>query len=161
MKLDVTCTVCSVSRMHGAGYGWAGHMCSRGESLGSRGFFFFLCAGDVMAACTCVRGPAGGSNSLPDGSVHVGRGTCSCVTSRAGPACAADNCRAEARGTSCRAKCTMCECRAGDAQLNLKRINLVEIKRQTSLSGEHDFPGQGCKTPCCRAQDIPLVRGPG
>ena len=49
-------------------------MCSRGESLGSRGLFF-LCAGDVMAACTCGSGPAGGSNSLPDGSVHEGRGT--------------------------------------------------------------------------------------
>ena len=72
---DVTCVVCSVRRMHGAGYGRAGHVCSRGESLGLRGFFFFLCAGDVMAACTCVRGPAGGSNSLPEGSVHVGRGT--------------------------------------------------------------------------------------
>ena len=50
-------------------------MCSRGEPLGSRGLFFFLCASDVMAACTCGSGPAGGSNSLPDGSVHVGRGT--------------------------------------------------------------------------------------
>ena len=28
-----------------------------------------------MAACTCGWSPAGGSNSLPDGSVHVGRGT--------------------------------------------------------------------------------------
>ena len=28
-----------------------------------------------MAACTCGWNPAGGSNSLPDGSVHVGRGT--------------------------------------------------------------------------------------
>ena len=36
--------------------------------------FFFLCAGDVMAA-RVVRDPAGGSESLPDGSVHVGRGT--------------------------------------------------------------------------------------
>ena len=38
-------------------------------------FVFFLCASDVMAACTCGSNPAGGSNSLPDGSVHVGRGT--------------------------------------------------------------------------------------
>ena len=30
--------------------------------------------GDVMAA-RVVRNPAGGSNSLPDGSVHEGRGT--------------------------------------------------------------------------------------
>ena len=28
-----------------------------------------------MAAYTCGWSPAGGSNSLPDGSVHVGRGT--------------------------------------------------------------------------------------
>ena len=28
-----------------------------------------------MAACTCGSGPAGGSKALPDGSVHVGRGT--------------------------------------------------------------------------------------
>ena len=28
-----------------------------------------------MAACTCGSNPAGGSNSLPDGSVHVGQGT--------------------------------------------------------------------------------------
>ena len=41
MKLDVTCVVCSVSRMHGAGYGRTKHMCSRGESLGLRGLFFF------------------------------------------------------------------------------------------------------------------------
>ena len=33
--------------------------------------FFFLCAGDVMAA-RVVRDPAGGSKSLPDGSVHEG-----------------------------------------------------------------------------------------
>ena len=42
MKLDVTCVVCSVSRMHSAGYGRAEHMCSRGESLGLRGLFFFF-----------------------------------------------------------------------------------------------------------------------
>ena len=74
MKPDVTCVVCSVRRMHSAGYGQAEHMCSRGESLGLRGLFFFLCAGDVMAA-RVVRNTAGGSNSLPDGSVHEGRGT--------------------------------------------------------------------------------------
>ena len=74
MKLDVTCAVCSVRRVHGAGYGRAEHMCSRGEPLGQRGFFFFKCAGDVMAA-RVVRNPAGGSESLPDGSVQEGRGT--------------------------------------------------------------------------------------
>ena len=39
----------SVRRVHGAGYGRAEHMCSRGEPLGLRGLFF-LCAGDVLAA---------------------------------------------------------------------------------------------------------------
>ena len=50
---DVTCVVCSVRGMHGAGYEREGHVCSRGEPLGSRGLIF-LCAGDVMAACTCA-----------------------------------------------------------------------------------------------------------
>ena len=45
------------------------------ENPSDREVFFFLCAGDVMAACTCGSGPAGGSESLPDGSVHVGRST--------------------------------------------------------------------------------------
>ena len=49
MKLYVTCVVCSVRRVHGAGYGRAEHMCSRGERLGVRGLFL-RCAGDVMAA---------------------------------------------------------------------------------------------------------------
>ena len=49
MKPDVACVVCSVRRVHGAGYGRAEHMCSRGEPLGLQGLFF-LCAGDVMAA---------------------------------------------------------------------------------------------------------------
>ena len=30
-------------------------MCSRGEPPSDREVCFFLCAGDVMAACTCVR----------------------------------------------------------------------------------------------------------
>ena len=42
VKLDVTCAVCSVRRVHGAGYGRAELVCSRGESLGLRGFFFFF-----------------------------------------------------------------------------------------------------------------------
>ena len=41
MKPDVTCTVCSVCRVHGAGYGRAELVCSRGEPLGLRGLFFF------------------------------------------------------------------------------------------------------------------------
>ena len=51
VKLYVACVVCSVRRVHGAGYGRAEHMCSRGEPLGLRGLFFFCDAqGDVMAA---------------------------------------------------------------------------------------------------------------
>ena len=73
MKPYVTCVVCSVLRVHGAGYGWAEHMCSRGEPLGLRGLFL-RCAGDVMAA-RVVRDPGGGSEALPDGAVHEGRGT--------------------------------------------------------------------------------------
>ena len=49
MKPYVACVVCSVRRVHGAGYGRAEHMCSRGEPLGLRGLFL-RCAGDVMAA---------------------------------------------------------------------------------------------------------------
>ena len=41
MKLYVTCAVCSVRRVHGAGYGREEHMCSRGEPLGLRGLFFY------------------------------------------------------------------------------------------------------------------------
>ena len=41
VKLYVTCAVCSVSRVHGAGYGREKHMCSRGEPLGLRGLFFY------------------------------------------------------------------------------------------------------------------------
>ena len=74
VKPYVTCVVCSVRRMHSAGYGRAEHMCSRGEPLGLRGLFVFLCAGDVMAA-RVVRNLAGGSKALPDGAVHEGRGT--------------------------------------------------------------------------------------
>ena len=49
MKPYMTCAVCSVRRVHGAGSGRAEHMCSRGEPLGLRGLFL-RCAGDVMAA---------------------------------------------------------------------------------------------------------------
>ena len=48
--------------------------CARVESPSDCEVCFFLCAGDVMAA-RVVRDPAGGSESLPDGSVHEGRGT--------------------------------------------------------------------------------------
>ena len=51
--------VCSVSRMHGAGYARS-HMCSRGESLGSRGLFFFYARVTSWLPARVVRGPAGG-----------------------------------------------------------------------------------------------------
>ena len=73
MKLYVACAVCSVRRVHGAGYGRAEHMCSRGEPLGLRGLFL-RCAGDVMAT-RVGRNPAGGIETLPDGAVHEGRDT--------------------------------------------------------------------------------------
>ena len=50
MKLYVACAVCSVRRVHGAGYGWAEHICSRGEPLGLRGLLLGDAQGDVMAA---------------------------------------------------------------------------------------------------------------
>ena len=51
-------------------------MCSRGEPLRSRGlFFFFYARVTSWLPARVVRGPAGGSNSLPEGSVHGGRGT--------------------------------------------------------------------------------------
>ena len=37
VKLYVACAVCSVHRVHCAGYGRAEHICSRGEPLGLRG----------------------------------------------------------------------------------------------------------------------------
>ena len=49
MKLYMACTVCSVRRAHGAGYGRAEHMCSRVEPLGVRGLLLNA-QGDVMAA---------------------------------------------------------------------------------------------------------------
>ena len=39
---SVTCAVHSANRTHHAGHGRAEHMCSRGESLGLRGFFFLM-----------------------------------------------------------------------------------------------------------------------
>ena len=51
-----------------------------------------------MAACMCVRSPAGGSNSLPDGSVRVGRGTrAAALRHGRSQACTADSCRAKVR----------------------------------------------------------------
>ena len=45
----VACAVCSVRRAHGAGYGRAEHICSRGEPLGVRGLLLGA-QSDVMAA---------------------------------------------------------------------------------------------------------------
>ena len=81
MKLYVACAVCSVRRAHGAGYGRAKHMCSRGEPLGVRGLLWNA-QGDIMAAR--VVGIRQEGESLPDGAVHEGRGTrAAAMTSRA------------------------------------------------------------------------------
>ena len=108
-------------------------MCSRGEPLGLRGLFFY-CTGDVMAA-RVVRGPAGGSNSLPDGSVHVGRGTRQLhdVTGKVQHA-----------RLIIAAQVRELRVAALAAQLNLKRrFDLEQKEKQALLSGEHGFPGQG------------------
>ena len=133
VKLDVTCVVCSVRRMHSAGYGREGHMCSRGEPLGSRGLFFFNARVTSWLPARVVRNPAGWSNSLPDGSVHGGRGTLQLhdVTGKV-------------QHVRLIIAAQVRELRVAvlDAHVNLKRINL-ERKKQTSLSGGHGFPGQG------------------
>ena len=49
VKLYVACAVRSVRRAHGAGYGRAEHMYSRGEPLETRGLLLDA-QGDVMAA---------------------------------------------------------------------------------------------------------------
>ena len=85
------------------------------ENLSDCEVCFFLCAGDVMAARVGWN-PAGGSKSLPDGSVHKGRGTrqlhdggllpwlssaqftkVAQPSAGQGPACTADSCRAKVR----------------------------------------------------------------
>ena len=81
VKLYVACAVCSVRRAHGAGYGRAEHMCSRGEPLGMRGLLWDA-QGDVMAAR--VVGIRQEGESLLDGAVQGGtRYASSCMTSRA------------------------------------------------------------------------------
>ena len=96
-----------------------------------------------MAACTCVRNPAGGSNSLPDGSVHVGRGTVQLhdVTGKVQPARLII--AAQRREDSCRAKVRDVRVAVLDAHVNLNHELIRNKKKQTSLSGGHDFPGQG------------------
>ena len=94
--------------------------------------FFFLCAGDVMAARVVgIRqegvNPCRMVPSMRD-EVHG-----SCMTSRA---------RSNVRG--CALPCKVRELRVAALEriLNLKGIDL-ERKKQTSLSGKHDFLGQG------------------
>ena len=77
MEPDVTCAVCSVRRMHGAGYGGQS-TCARVENPSDREvcfFFFFNARVTSWLPARVVGDSAGGSNSLPDGAVHVGRGT--------------------------------------------------------------------------------------
>ena len=98
MKLYVTCAVCSVRRVHGAGYGRAEHMCSRGEPLGLRGLFFNA-PGDVMAARVVGIWQEGVNPcrmvpSMRD-EVHG-----SCMTSRA---------RSKVHGRALPCRCTRCE----------------------------------------------------
>ena len=69
MKLYVACAVCSVRRVHGAGYGRAEHMCSHGDPLGVRGLLGDA-QSDVMAAR--VVGIRQEGESLPDGAVQGG-----------------------------------------------------------------------------------------
>ena len=82
----------------------------------------------------CVRSPAGGSDSLPDGSVHKGRGTRQLhdVTGEVQPV-----------RLIIAAQRRKLRVAALDAQLNLNHDLIRNEKKQTSLSGEHDFPGQG------------------
>ena len=61
---------CTVQVTHGS-------PCARVENPSDREvFFFFNARVTSWLPARVVRDPAGGSNSLPDGSVHVGRGTC-------------------------------------------------------------------------------------
>ena len=137
MKPDVTCVVYSVRRMHGAGYGREGHMCSRGEPLGLRGFYFFNARVTSWLPARVVRGPAGGSNSLPDGAVHVGRGTRQLhdVTGKV----------QHARLIVAVQRCAMCELPRWSVHLNLKGIDL-ELKSKPRFRVDM-IPWAGVKNP--------------
>ena len=104
------------------------------ENPSDREVCFFLCAGDVMAACTCGWSPAGGSNSLPDGSVHEGRSTRQLhdVTGKVQHA----RLIIAAQGREVRVAALECA-------FKLKTNEFGIRKKQASLSGGHDFPGQG------------------
>ena len=69
MKLYVACAVCSVHRAHGTGYGWAEHMCSRGEPLETRGLLWDAQGGVMAARMVGIRQEG---KSLPDGTVRDG-----------------------------------------------------------------------------------------
>ena len=95
-------------------------------------------------AARVVRDPAGGSKSLPDGSVHKGRGTRQLhdVTGKV------QHARLIVAVQSARSA----SCRAGRAFKFIKWIN-SERKKQASLSGGQDSLGRGEK--------IPLFQGTG
>ena len=102
-------------------------------------------------AARVVRDPAGGSESLPDGSVHEGRGTrqlhdVTGKVQRARLIIAAQ--KREVRVA------------ALTARFKFKNELIWNKKKQASLSGEQDSRGR-VETPLFRAQDIPLVRGIG
>ena len=89
-----------------------------------------------MAACTCVRSPAGGvipCRMVPSMRDEV-HGQLHDVTGNV------------QRARLCIAvqRCTSTSCRAGSAHFKFKHESIWNTKKkQTSLSGEHDFPGQG------------------
>ena len=127
--------------------------CARVESPSDREVcFFFLCAGDVMAACTCVRSPAGGSNSLPDGSVHVGRGTVQLhdVTGEV----------QQARLIVAVQRFANCELPCWTRIVNLKRFNLETKKSKPRFRVDMISRGRG-EIPPVLGHRKPLVRGMG
>ena len=107
--------------------------CARVENPSDREVCFFCCAGDVMAACTCVRVrqegviPCRMVPSIRD-EVHVRLHDVTGKVQHARLIIAAQ----------------VRELRVAvlDAQLNLKRINLVE-KSKPRFRVNMDFPGQG------------------
>ena len=134
MKPYVACAVCSVRRAHGAGYGRAEHMCSRGEPLGVRGL---LCnaQSDVMAAH--VVGIQQEGESLPDGAVQERRGT-------------------RAAAMTSRATCKVRELRVAALvlrKLKKKKRKTMENERKPRFRVNR-IPGAGVKDPLSWAQDI-------
>ena len=143
---DLRGVFCSQS----AGYGWAEHMCSRGEPLGLRGFFF-LCAGDVMAARAVGIRQEGVNpcRMVPSKRDEV---QCSCMTSRA-------------RSSGCELPCKdarWASCRAGDAhKFKINRINLERRKSKPRFRVNMISRGRGEIPPVFLGTGLPLVRGMG